>query len=203
MCDLSGKLYIVICPAGEVFLSDCNQCVGNGSIVSADCTKQSSTNPCTEENILLNKLFYPYPGDVHKFIQCDVWGKAWERDCPSGEEWDQTDLTCIVSSGYEICRHHKPTDPYKYPHPCNTHLYIQCNAFGESWERPCPLNFVFYHLTQSCVKPGSYPGTDYRNTCGTGYTTYQPAQTQAPVINVATISPLNTVHGGYAVSSTP
>ncbi|KAL3871109.1 hypothetical protein ACJMK2_039128 [Sinanodonta woodiana] len=205
MCDLSGKLYIVICPPGEVFLSDCNQCVGNGSIVSADCTTQSSTNPCTEENILLNHLFFPFPGDVHKFIHCDVWGKAWERDCPSGEEWDQTDLTCIVPSGYEICRHHKPSDPYLYPHPCNSHLYIQCDTFGESWERPCELNFVFYELTRTCVAPGSYPGAISRNTCGTGYTTYQPAVTQLLFINSATINPntINTVNGGYAVSTTP
>ncbi|XP_053381096.1 uncharacterized protein LOC123552975 [Mercenaria mercenaria] len=174
MCDLSGKLYVVICPKGEIFQADCNQCVGENATVTSGClTPYTGGNPCSRENILAGKLFFPYPNDAHKFIHCDVWGKPWERPCPAGMEWDQGLLTCITPSPYNPCRHHQPGQPYLYPHYCDPHMYIHCDTNHQSFEQNCQLDYVFYATSQVCVPPGSYPGTsNLVNTCYGNSTPY-------------------------------
>ncbi|KAL4221525.1 hypothetical protein ACF0H5_019782 [Mactra antiquata] len=81
MCDLSGKMYIVYCPPGELFFPDCGQCVGTNSSGVSGCKFQATniTNPCTRETILAGKLFFAYPYDTHMFIHCDIWGRPWVR----------------------------------------------------------------------------------------------------------------------------
>ncbi|KAK3094414.1 hypothetical protein FSP39_001502 [Pinctada imbricata] len=96
-CDLAGKVYIVTCPQNEFFSESCHQC----SRVNKTCHNGPRTplntthsNPCTVSNLLAGNFFFPFAGDVTKFIHCDVWGKAWVMSCPYSEIWDQTALTC-------------------------------------------------------------------------------------------------------------
>jgi hypothetical protein len=137
------------------------------------------------------KLFFPYPTDVHKYIHCDVWGKPWERQCPSGMEWDQMPLTCIRTS-HNPCRHHQPNQPYFYPHKCDPHMYIHCDTNHQSFDQSCQLDYVFYATSQVCVPPGSYPGTsNLVNTCN-GNATPIPPPTASPGSHVTTSDPLGT-----------
>nr|AYK39577.1 peritrophin [Ruditapes philippinarum] len=50
-------------------------------------------NPCTQETIAANKLFFPHP-DSTKFIQCDFWGDVFVVSCPAGFIWNQYSETC-------------------------------------------------------------------------------------------------------------
>ncbi|KAH3785095.1 uncharacterized protein LOC127840958 isoform X2 [Dreissena polymorpha] len=168
MCDLSGKLYVVICPQGELFNADCSQCLGTGTLVSSNCNvplPAAIGNPCTRENILAGKMFFEYPGDHHKFIHCDVWGKPWAQDCPPGQLWDQGLETCYQPSTYEPCLHHQPGQPYLYPHYCDPHQYIHCDENHQSFIQSCQLDYVFLASSQTCVIPGTYDTGNLVNTC--------------------------------------
>lgn len=49
-------------------------------------------NPCKDQI----HLYYPHPRK-DMFIQCDLWGEAFEMTCPSNTVWDQIVLTCVSS----------------------------------------------------------------------------------------------------------
>ncbi|XP_052788956.1 uncharacterized protein LOC128223687 [Mya arenaria] len=198
MCDLSGKMYIVICPPRELYFKDCSQCLGENSVSSSGCgTSLAPTvaNPCSRAQILAGNLFFPYPGDVTKFIHCDIWGHPWERNCPAGDEWDQGLLTCFVASTYSPCRHHVPGTPYLYPHQCDPHQYIHCDTNHQSFVQSCQLDYVFLKTTQTCVPKGQYGTDTYYNTCG-GSTTPQYYATTA-----GQIGPTAGYNGGYTYST--
>ncbi|WAR31509.1 MATN1-like protein [Mya arenaria] len=145
MCDLSGKMYIVICPPRELYFKDCSQCLGENSVSSSGCgTSLAPTvaNPCSRAQIL------------------------------AGDEWDQGLLTCFVASTYSPCRHHVPGTPYLYPHQCDPHQYIHCDTNHQSFVQSCQLDYVFLKTTQTCVPKGQYGTDTYYNTCG-GSTTPQ------------------------------
>ncbi|XP_069121966.1 uncharacterized protein [Argopecten irradians] len=160
-CDNQGKLYVVQCPQNESYYDACKQCIGGDTpCVSTPGTPLTHTisNPCSVEAILANKFFFTYPSDVTKYIHCDVWGKAWVRPCPAGEEWDQHELTCIVPSNIDNpCRRRSPGDPLLYTYPCDPTRYIQCDLWGESFTRDCnPTSFYFQQSSQSCVSPSTF-----------------------------------------------
>ncbi|XP_060084208.1 uncharacterized protein LOC132563468 [Ylistrum balloti] len=159
-CDNQGKLYVVQCPQNESYYDACKQCVGGDTPCVTHGKPLSTTlaNPCSVEAILANKFFFTYPSDVTKYIHCDVWGKAWVRPCPQGEEWDQHELTCIVPSNFaNPCRMRAPDDPLLYTYPCDPTMYIQCDLWHESFQRQCnPPNFYFQQSSQSCVNPNTF-----------------------------------------------
>lgn len=49
----------------------------------------SIPNPCTEEAIRNNQLFFPHPYDYTKFIKCDYHHKMYITQCPQGERYQQ------------------------------------------------------------------------------------------------------------------
>lgn len=56
-----------------------------------------NSNPCTQINLSQGKIYFAYPGDVHKFIECDLVGNANILVCPSNLVWDETILSCAYS----------------------------------------------------------------------------------------------------------
>ncbi|CAC5362153.1 Collagen alpha-1(XII) chain [Mytilus coruscus] len=158
MCDQKQQLYVVHCPQNQSYYQECEQCVGEGSSCpNLTVPLTGLVNPCSLENILKGNFFFKYPTDVTKFIHCDVWGKAWIMSCPRDEEWDQHELTCIVPSSYENpCRNYKVGDPLFYPYPCDSHKYIQCDLWHQSFLMTCQLNFVFSPVVRNCVPRNSY-----------------------------------------------
>lgn len=174
-------------------------CVSPGNPLPA-----TFVNPCSVEAILAQKFFFPYPADVTQFIHCDVWGKAWVRPCPQGEQWDQNELTCIVPSSIaNPCHNISAGDPLLYTYPCDPTKYIQCDLWHESYTRACnPANYYFYQSSQACVPPNSFvPTTPPPGTCDNVNPIANPAVSQQPITaQPSTVQPvINTPssHGEY------
>ena len=49
-------------------------------------------NPCT--NNPDNKVYFPHPTDMSKFIQCDRYGRMYIIQCPNNLEYSKTTSTC-------------------------------------------------------------------------------------------------------------
>lgn len=65
-CDLTGRVYIVVCPQGTLFEQDSLQC-GSGGPSTGNRTEQVEINPCTAEQLFQGNFFFPYLGDHHKY----------------------------------------------------------------------------------------------------------------------------------------
>ncbi|CAG2236748.1 unnamed protein product [Mytilus edulis] len=159
MCDQKLQKYVVHCPQNQSYYQECKQCCGEGSSCpNLTVPLTGLVNPCSLENILNDHFFFTYPTNVTKFIHCDVWGKAWIMSCPQDEEWDQDELTC-VTCGFQSknpCRTYKVGDPLFYPYDCDSHKYIQCDLWHQSFLMTCQLNFVFSPIVRKCVPRNSY-----------------------------------------------
>ncbi|CAC5407849.1 unnamed protein product [Mytilus coruscus] len=53
-------------------------------------------NPCLSNPN--NTIYFPHPGDVKKFIQCDMLGRMHIIQCPSGRKYDYKATTCITEN---------------------------------------------------------------------------------------------------------
>lgn len=113
-----------------------------------------------------DRLFFPFPGDLSKFIHCDIWGKPWERICTPGEVWNQWDLTCVLPTDLNPCDIPGSDLTYKYSHPCDPTKFIQCAANGIPYVIDCGLDRVFSEPLQICLYRLDYNGTIYDNFCG-------------------------------------
>ena len=67
----------------------------------------SAANPCSSTAHAWLRpavLYYPYPGDDTRFIQCASGssGRAFVRRCPTGLRWNRRAMTCdrTISGGY-------------------------------------------------------------------------------------------------------
>lgn len=168
MCGEMGKLYIVQCPQREIFHAGCGQCVDRSSGLTASCQEPLTphvANPCTEQNIIDNKLYFPYPGNLAKYIHCDNWGKAWARRCTTGEVWSQWDLACIRPTLLNPCSRLKADLAYLYPHPCNPRRYLRCDNYGDAYEEFCDTNMAFNEAKQGCDRVGTFIGSDRPEFC--------------------------------------
>jgi hypothetical protein len=61
---------------------------------SPSITAGQPSNPCTQTAIQAGLLFFPYPSDSTKYIQCDLWGQAFVNSCPSRLQWNAALQTC-------------------------------------------------------------------------------------------------------------
>lgn len=133
------------------------------------------------------KFYFEYPADITKFIQCDIWGHAWVRDCRTGQEWVQSEETCITSPG--VCRHHSSSQPYLLPHHCDPHKYIQCATDGRTYEMHCQPNYLFLPTPQTCA-PIGFPGTESLvYTCNGAHQSYFTQQSQIYIGTTVTSGP--------------
>lgn len=170
MFDLACKLYIVQCPQNETYYQSCESCVGANTPCSSLHTPLGNQiqNPCSPASILAGHFFFTYPLDTTKYIHCDVWGKAWVRPCPDGEEWDQHELTCIIPASYaNPC--HDNTDGHFvqfFPYPCDPAKYIQCDLWKESFVRDCYPGYYYDLPSSVCVpKAQAHVTTNTQSNC--------------------------------------
>ncbi|KAK3599232.1 hypothetical protein CHS0354_012840 [Potamilus streckersoni] len=124
------------------------------------------TNPCTPENIAQNMLIFPNPTDNTSFIKCDMLpGSGAILNCPPHKVYSQELTTClyfevIVDSilGIYNTNIHNPCVPgsneYYYPHPSDPHKFIQCDQYGDAYEKTCQLNEVWNNVIKSCYYQG-------------------------------------------------
>jgi len=98
ICTSLGIAEVTQCPRTRIWNHDTLHCVfeyvhdpsipGSGSIPSI-------ANPCL--HVHSDHVYFPYPGDVTKYIFCDQFGNAFARSCPGGI-WNEQSKTCVSGS---------------------------------------------------------------------------------------------------------
>ncbi|XP_060593229.1 uncharacterized PE-PGRS family protein PE_PGRS54-like isoform X2 [Ruditapes philippinarum] len=168
MCGQMGKLYVVQCPQYEVFHEGCSQCIGAEAGLTASCEvplPPTIRNVCTREAILNNKLFFPFPGNLSRFIHCDIWGKPWERICTPGEVWSKWDVTCVLPHLLNPCNRPTTDLTYLYSHPCDPSIYLTCDLQGRAHEVNCLRGEAFHEESQRCRPYADFTGQVLSSFC--------------------------------------
>ena len=67
-------------------------------IIIKQVTNQVTTpyNPCTADNIAKGLIFFAYPGDDTKFIECDRNGQPQTLSCPSRLVYSSARQSCLL-----------------------------------------------------------------------------------------------------------
>ncbi|XP_070175563.1 uncharacterized protein [Littorina saxatilis] len=101
-------------------------------------------NPCTQTAIDNEKFYFPYPGEVTKFIQCDGVLNAYVLLCRPGTEFSQVNTTCVNTppTANSVCQ----TVGQLVPDNCNHHDFFQCNGVLSPVRLACP-NGLFFNPT--------------------------------------------------------
>lgn len=120
------------------------------------------TNHCTLDYTGNQPNLWPYPGDPTKFIKCgSLPGYQTVLSCPPHKIVSVAHKTCLYqevvvdltagifsgianpcTSGNKISFLSHPTDPHKF---------IQCDQYGDGYEKTCPLNELWDEHALSCV----------------------------------------------------
>lgn len=165
-------------------MNECHICVGPGSQAAGSCGKKEpnlSAAYCTGENIAAGNFYFVYPTDVTKFIQCDVWGHAFVKDCMLNFVWDQSDLICVqvpVINGLPLDKEvlnpciHGLVDPHHkfHSYPLDNTHYIECDPWGQAYLMECPSGLSW---NEALIQ------------CGQGST----GQTPPPLVHTALFTP--------------
>ncbi|XP_053380401.1 uncharacterized protein LOC123546643 [Mercenaria mercenaria] len=82
-----------------------DSCQGNACSVSASHigtsalpTKHSLEEICTSDAAHAGKIFFPYPDDDRRFIECDAHGKGYIFPCSTGLVWNDKQQACVYVS---------------------------------------------------------------------------------------------------------
>lgn len=122
----------------------------------------------TKYSFSSDKLFFPYPGNLSKFIHCDIWGKPWESTCNTGEVWSQWDVACVLPTLLNPCSYPRTYLNRLYSHPCDQTQFLYCDAGGRPHAVYCGPDRVFQESVQNCVFISDFHGTLFDNFCN-GY----------------------------------
>jgi len=96
-CTGINQFTIGQCPANMIWDQSRVACVLKPGAVVVQPTQASVlTNPCTQQQIAANNLYFAHP-DPTKFIQCDLLGNAYEMVCPTNLIWNQYYEVCTSS----------------------------------------------------------------------------------------------------------
>lgn len=202
-CDVYDRMYIIQCPLGEVFQSSTTSCqpaqqqttlypitfapiptttqtpgftfTTRPLATLPPATQQPAvgSNPCSAQAIARGQLYFPFPGDVTKFYECDSQGNPTVAVCPAFLQWDQTILSCVYPSNVSVTITGSGQAPNQLPagqasnpctakaiadghlffgHPDNT-KYIQCDQSGKAYINSCPSGLVWNAFLQTCYSP--------------------------------------------------
>lgn len=108
--DIYGPL-ILFCPVNHVWEQSLQTCVPSVDVViPVDTTwlpifdpnsgpgtliSTGYAAPCTQQNILLNKMLFAYPYDEAKYILCDRSGDAYLKSCQTGFHFHAEFINCL------------------------------------------------------------------------------------------------------------
>lgn len=102
-CTHFGIAQFSQCPLERVWNQDTNFCVfryvHNASAIGANAMVTSIDNPCIHEH--QDHVYFPFPGDVNKYILCDIRGNAYVNKCRDGR-WNQQTKTCTTVSPPDV-----------------------------------------------------------------------------------------------------
>ncbi|XP_067666686.1 uncharacterized protein [Haliotis asinina] len=148
-CDVTGKMYITQCPNNETYNESTEGCSheaiegGNSSPLPSNIQ-----DPCTSENLALGEFYFSFPGDESKYVQCDVWGKAWVKQCPDGLTWNNPHSSCTSTAMSSSVPCNSSNDGTFFPHNDPSKFYM-C-VHGQAVTMPCPHGLVFNTESRKC-----------------------------------------------------
>ncbi|XP_076438556.1 uncharacterized protein LOC143277563 [Babylonia areolata] len=164
-CDLLGRMYITLCPNGELFNKATLSCGFDNQVVNGGVPLPSDyRNPCSPQSVQNGLYFFAYSNDKHQYIQCDVWGGAWLKDCAPAHVWNDQAHTCVPDTLHEFDKTtvapfevRNPCTPQAlaagtlfFPHPCDHTKYIHCDIAGNYYIQACPAGMFFDPATFVC-----------------------------------------------------
>ncbi|XP_067679055.1 uncharacterized protein [Haliotis asinina] len=166
-CDFTGDMYITQCPGQKRYIADSHVCGTEHAIINngkKPIVGNNVPNPCTVDEIRNNHMYFPYPGDLTKYIHCDPTGMPWENSCQDGFLWFQDAQTCSPDYQHQGVG----STPFTFVNPCtkanidagnmfflyppDSNKYVQCDVTGVYYIRPCPAMMHFSLPKKECVR---------------------------------------------------
>lgn len=198
-CDVYNRMYIIQCPDGEAFniaTSGCQPQVTSVPTfgptfaptthsppatvtygVPTPATNNNPYNPCSRQSVAMGQLYFAYPGDNTKFIECDLHGNPSTLNCPPLLVWDQSILSCMyaaatintnpnlnpITTPAPQITANQPSNPCTasaiaasqlfFPYPNDANKYIQCDLWGQAFVNSCPGMLQWNAALQTCYSP--------------------------------------------------
>lgn len=189
-CDVYNRMYIIQCPQGEVFNIATSGCQSPQNLPQTTTavpttprapatvtygvpTANTGYNPCTPQSVAVGQLYFAYPGDNNKFIECDLQGNPSVLSCPNLLVWDQSILSCIYASSTINSNTHttptpqitanQPSNPCTasaiqagrlfFPYSNDPNKYIQCDLWGQAFLNSCPSRLNWNAALETCYSP--------------------------------------------------
>ncbi|XP_046338529.2 uncharacterized protein LOC124119903 [Haliotis rufescens] len=153
-CDVTGKMYITQCPSNETYNENTESC-GHEALGGGNSSRLPSNvqDVCTAANLARGQFYFPYQSDQSKYVQCDVWGRAWVKPCPDGLTWNDHHSTCshasAATSTSDPCN--STNNGQRFPHS-EASKFISC-AHGNGVVMSCPAGLVFNDQIKACDWP--------------------------------------------------
>ncbi|XP_052780489.1 uncharacterized protein LOC128217390 [Mya arenaria] len=170
-CGLYGRMFIVQCPAGEVYDQATSSCINLKAVVSPpiDISSLGIYFQCTAQNLQMGRLCFNVYTSDKQFIQCAAAGNGRVITCPDQLIWDQNRQSCVfafqegvVISGNLVAltgllNGANPCTPeainaqslfFSHPDPTK---FIQCDLQGNAFVQRCPSSLVWNQYFKTCV----------------------------------------------------
>jgi len=136
-------------------------------------------NPCGSST---GRVYYPVQGDAAKFVQCDVLGRAYVVQCPSGLVYNQATTSCQspvpVTAAPVIntpCTQAAlQAGSVYFPFPGDNTRFYECTGVNSAQVLTCPQGLVWdsgrvacvYAAGQGNVNPTVFPSAQqFTNPC--------------------------------------
>ncbi|XP_076470817.1 uncharacterized protein LOC143300774 [Babylonia areolata] len=122
-------------------------------------TFQLAANPCKSGQ---GRVYYTVPGDASKFVQCDVLGRAYVVQCPTGLVYNQATTSCqaplpvtqtpsvVVSTSPCTAQALQQGQVY-FPYPGDSAKFYECTGVGQVQVLQCPQGLVWDGSRIACV----------------------------------------------------
>ncbi|XP_071095868.1 uncharacterized protein [Haliotis cracherodii] len=166
-CDLTGDMYVTQCPGQKRYIADSHVCGTEHAVINNNkkpIVTNNISNPCTLNEIRNNHMYFPYPGNLAKYIHCDPSGMPWENSCQDGFLWFQDAQTCSPDYQHQGVG----STAFTFVNPCTKanidagnmfflyapdhNKYVQCDVTGIYYIRSCPAMMHFNVSKKQCVR---------------------------------------------------